>query len=227
MRTIEDYNITEKVPVCIVRDQGPVPETRDPKEITQRILDHIKENAEFCRRFIPGIHEKFREMTGILSAEITLDQCRKLCGLNANDDTLILKVLENLARSGRLVFSKLETRRNLHFNDIHLEVEFCQVTKTTPPDSTIFVHRFYPEAPLKSSELKRRPESILDLRDRIAAIRGKRDQHFKRVFGWYPRAAEIERAMAREDREAAAELQRDIRNLMRALTEKGKTDAKI
>jgi hypothetical protein len=225
MKTIESYNITEKIPVCLVRDRGPVPETREPKEIAERVLDHIKENAVFYRRFIPGIYEKAHEMSGVLIAEITLDQCRKLCGLNANDDALILEVLEKLARSGRLVFSKLETRRNLHFNDIHFEVEFCQVTKTTPPDEKIFVHRFYPEAPLKSSELKRRPESILDLRNRVEGIRRRRDQHFRREFGWNPRTAEIERAMAKEDREAATELQRDIRQLTKVLSEKGKTDA--
>jgi len=224
MKLIEDYNITEKVPVCIVQDEGPVPETRDPKEIKARVLDYVKMNAEFYRRLIPGIYEKAHEMSGVLRAEITLDQCRKLCGLNANDDDLILEVLENYARSGTLVFNKLETRRNLHFNDIHFEVEFADVVKTTPPDEKVFVHRFYPEVPLNNSELKRRPESIFDLRDSVEAIRQKRDEHFKSQFGWSPGAAEIERAMAREDREAAAELQRDIRRLTQALANKGKEE---
>lgn len=119
-RPIGEYGIvTERVDECILKDDAFIfPEIRDPRKIAEVIVNYIKTNCVFVRREHPAHEESPREMTGILVCDFRLDEIRRKCGLNANDDDLILSALDWLVNEGKLTIFHLGIRGHaMNHND--------------------------------------------------------------------------------------------------------------
>jgi hypothetical protein len=217
MRTIADYGIELLVPQCIHKESLPVSEIRDVRKIEEVILDHIKTNCVFILRRLKHVEEAPGEMTGLLICDFTLNELRQKCGLSANDDKLILEVMDRLAGKGKLLFLDIGIRHTMNHNDIFFKVVLAVSARTIPPDSVIKVIRYYPAEPLRVSERKGYTTAITDISERVQRIRERRNQRFREQFGWTPNAAEIEKKLFEEDRRAEVEFRDAVIKLAKSI----------
>jgi len=194
----------------------------DPKEIEKIVLTNAKANSYFVRHELPGVFVDQFEEAGLIFSEFLLSDVRGWCGLDERDDDLILGVLDYIAKKGKLKFFSIFIDRNTHYTDMTFKVETGRAIRSfkgldAPKFTTV---RYYSEEPMTKKEMKE-PHTILDVEQQVQQLRRRRDEYFKKQFGW-SREAEIEKELRAIDRAAELELRRAVMDAVRAIKKKGK-----
>lgn len=120
-------------------------------------------------------------------------------------ETILIKILELLARQGLVKLIHLSVNPRLSSNDIHFKFELGTARRDIYKRSVEAV-RLYKKQPLSKTELESK-EIILNIQERIDYLRADKKAFFDRRHG-KPSDSTLERQFAKEDREADLEKHR-------------------
>lgn len=146
-------------------------------QIENIILDRIAASYFFKR-----VRKKHSEGRGVLWRFFLLSEARQwLWQLNPQtcpDETDIIRVLENIAETGKLkffgIFHKTRFKKT---DDIGFNVEVGTATKE---NGAYIEHRFYSDIPITQKEHDRR--SIFDIEKRVVDIRYELEKRREKTF---------------------------------------------
>lgn len=221
--TSKNYRHTKPRLALIMESKEPVvpPEVTDPKEIESTVLANVQADSYYVRHELPDVYLDQFEESGLMFSEFLLSHVRSWCSLDERDDDLILSVLNDIAKRGKLKFFRVSIDKNIHYNDVTFKVETGRAIRSfkgldAPRLTTI---RYYSEQPMTRKE-RSEPHTILDVKARVEEIRRQRDDYFKTQFGWSNELV-IEKALYREKIEEEAQLKSAILKIAKKLGEKG------
>jgi hypothetical protein len=207
------------------------PEISDPVEIWSRIEAFIF-NEEVCR-FIPsGRALKIASPTpktpggdiGFLLRFFKLSEIRKLLerpDRSEAEDSDILSVLDKFSSARKLKVIACEIKKFCHVSDISFTAEIGTGVREIRSPWTIpkfYEIVWYLDKPLDKSNYLFGNRTIENVTERVQKLRDRRDQVFRKVFGW--KDLKLESALHHEDVLADAELRRNVAILASAKIDK-------
>lgn len=142
--------------------------------------------------------------TGLLWRSITLWRLKEITK-NQASETILLKILEQLARQGQIKLFHVAVDPHLSSDDIYFKIELGKA-KRDVYKNTVEAVRLYKKQPLSKEELES-VEIILNIQERISILRANKRKFFDERHGT-SRAGEIEKEILKEDRQADLELHR-------------------
>lgn len=192
-------------------------EIREQKEIENIILENVQQTFDFVAYELPEIECSPREQSGLLWRRFLLSHVRSWCVLSEADDDLILLALDDLIKKGKLKIFDIQLTKEMNHNDCGFSCELGRAKRTLGNiDVELNVERLYSKKPLGKRE--RDEHTILNVKETVADIRQKRDEYFKKQFGW-SNEAEIERQLHREDIEDEAEFRSSVIKLVNIISD--------
>jgi hypothetical protein len=190
--------------------------TLDVKEIGKNILEFSRAKFTFVPAKLDGVFvdSQFEE-GGVFFVDFLLSDLRDCCGLSEGDDDLILTVLDDLTRRGRIKIFKIQLTPAMRHTDCGFRAEIGRgIRSWEGRDVPKFVTtRFYGDEPMTAKE-KKEPHTILNVKEQVENIRERRDADFRARFGGNSRETEILKELRRVDRLAAVELYKNLEALI-------------
>lgn len=191
---------------------------KEIRRIKKVILEQIQSAFDFVPYELPEIYCGPREESGLLWRRFLLSDVRTWCGLSETDDPVLLSVLDDLAKRGKLKFFSIQLTRDMNHNDCGFACELGKAKRTLGyTDIVTTVERLYSKKPLTKREMKE-PHIILNIRERVEQIRERRNQIFRQRFGEADLA--IENKLYHEDLVEEAQYRNAIMTIAREIEER-------
>lgn len=197
------------------------------KHIEQILAEKITSEYDFIRKdskrekeVAPNIdfgskeqRRSIHETPCVLWRWFRLSDCRAWTNVPEAHDSLILKALNNLAKSGRLKFLSIEFKQTMRFGDVGFCCELgLGVSDFAITDILKKVTRLYFDEPLKKAE---RGECIINVKAGVESIRKRHRDSLEATFG--KTDPHLESRLHREDLEAETQYKSAVIELARSL----------
>jgi len=186
--------------------------------------DFIRKDSEREQEVVPNIdfgnpesRRVAREIPCALWRWFKLSDCRAWTDKSESNDGLILKALDNLARSGKIRVLSIEFMRSMSYGDCGFHCELgTGVSDFSITDCFRKVTRLYFNEPLKKAE--RRDECIVNISEAVIALRERQRKQLEEKFR--KTDPHLESRLHREDLEAEAQYKSSVIKLARSLEAK-------
>ncbi len=186
-------------------------------------LDYVRKDYEREQEVVPNIdfgnpesRRAAREIPCVLWRWFKLSDCRAWTDKSESDDGLILKALDNLARSGKIRVLSIEFMRSMRFGDCGFHCELgLGVSDFSITDCMRRVTRLYFDEPPKKTE---RDECIVNISEAVIALRERQRKQLEEKFR--KTDPHLESRLHREDLEAEAQYKSSVIKLARSLEAK-------
>jgi hypothetical protein len=192
--TAEKYGDSEIRTVVTAGEPHEYSETALPdpvtnlKQIEKIISTETQQGFDFIEHEIPSIPVGPLRQTGVLWRKVKLSDLRVRTNRPPRTEAFdgpVLRALDSLCRRGRLKVFDLRFHRDLEYHDVLVSCEIGLGVKSFdgngPP--TIEIVRLYSKEPLTAQEMKS-PHIIRSPKAVIEELKSKRDEQFRKRFGW-------------------------------------------